>query len=540
MPIYTYPAHVFHQYAATKDKAHARLVHFTAPAAEIRAWAGIPRKGWHLRALYQRILNPNRESQISKFFSKSSGRSFGNLSPTAITIALGDDVVVPKKDGSFELSLTIEDPPPAEDIPSELQALAERIYPVHLERLDARLRKAISAFANGNTSEDDITQEIESDDYVGQFVLDLVQLASDPLEYLERRQILDDSARQKLLDSLYDLSKPALIVDGQHRVVGASQAHGPKVSFLICAMPDCSWAEQTFQFVVINEEAKSVPASVLYDIFGSSLTRAEATEIKSRLGRAGRSVDERIAAVVSMRDPESPFYGMVKVDLEGKPDSGRPFMSPRLLVELIEGSAKTKGFRTDDDFVKFVVAPSLPPGEQEGWWSDWEEGRWQEYWFALWRAVRDYFNEGDTKLWDPDKLQNLTKGVALKALQTLLIKEMTESAKGIQQQVADLVDVGVDEGQIQKIIGKRVLPPTPEAFYERVRESYLNGFPRAFFEKPWEKSLDTQAGFDALYSVMQTTWSSYSSGKGNTRYPYWKNAQVFAVAERSSRSRSKD
>lgn len=54
-----YPAITFHQYESTgNDDA---LIFFAAPAKALAAWAGIPRKGWHVRMLYQRWITPSRE-----------------------------------------------------------------------------------------------------------------------------------------------------------------------------------------------------------------------------------------------------------------------------------------------------------------------------------------------------------------------------------------------------------------------------------------------------------------------------------------------
>src|SRR5207244_2583985 len=88
-----FPAIEFHQYGDGKDD---RLVMFAAPADVLVAWAGIPRKGWRLRALYQRWLTPGREQEVKQFWRdaaayKRNGHRY-LLGPTALTLAATTDI----------------------------------------------------------------------------------------------------------------------------------------------------------------------------------------------------------------------------------------------------------------------------------------------------------------------------------------------------------------------------------------------------------------------------------------------------------------
>src|SRR5262249_45418806 len=59
-------------------------------------------------------------------------------------------------------------------------------------------------------------------------------------------------------EALVDLAKPATLIDGQHRIKGAElcERHIP---FAVCALFDCSWPEQVFQFTVVNYTQKGIP-----------------------------------------------------------------------------------------------------------------------------------------------------------------------------------------------------------------------------------------------------------------------------------------
>src|SRR5262249_12738666 len=161
------------------------------------------------------------------------------------------------------------------------------------------------------------------------------------------------------------------------------------------------------------------------------------------LGPAGKDVERRIAAVVAYRDEESPFANMVQLRVEDLPPTIKPYLSPRLIVDLIDGSRGVRGFRSDAEFVQSVVEPSLGDGEDRAVWTAWYGGRWRLYWYAMWRAIRDYFNATAPSLWDPNDQSNLTKGVSLKVFQDLLLEEMIVRARAASEQADDLRQLGV-------------------------------------------------------------------------------------------------
>src|SRR5438552_1357292 len=136
-------------------------------------------------------------------------------------------------------------------------------------------------------------------------------MSTDPTWFRDHYHV-SDSEVDELLKALEAISRPALVIDGQHRVVGAALSKVPVV-LPVVAIPNCSWMDQIYQFIVINEKAQRVEASLLTDIFGSSLTREEQDRLRDRLARARVDVEVRIAAVIAGRDPQSPFNNMVRL-----------------------------------------------------------------------------------------------------------------------------------------------------------------------------------------------------------------------------------
>ncbi len=445
-----------------------------------------------------------------------------------MTIAFTSSAIaVPHAAGPFKLILPVPEPPDLDAPEAELGRLASELYPHHLSRFTSEGQTQLEQFAAKSHTRAEFEATVAPDDYVALFVADLIELSHDPGRFLADRKIEADESK-RLLDALHELSKPALIVDGQHRVFGAADARSGDVSFLVCAMPSSSWRDQAFQFVVINEEARPVDATVLYDIFGSSLTRVEATDVRRRLGTAGKDVEKKIAAVVAYRDEDSPFFNMVELRVNDLPKSVKPFLSPRVIVDLIDGSRLCRAFRDDAEFLQWVVKPTLEEGETVMSWTAWHDGKWRDYWYAFWSAVRDYFNAKSPGLWDPKKQSNLTKGVALKTLQDLILDRMISNARKAASMANEMRNLGVEESIVQRLVEGTHIPPTAEAFYKRVKDEHLGGFPAKFYVRDWVKSLETAAGAEALKTVLSETFSSYVETGGSKKYPYWKNAQVFA------------
>jgi DGQHR domain-containing protein len=410
---------------------------------------------------------------------------------------------------------------------SELSRLAGLAEATQSSRLQASSRELVQLVKRGALGVDEARSRA-GEDYVARFVLDMVELTSDPEAFVAaRRELKHASAQKSLLQSLYELTKPVLIVDGQHRLLGAAHTKDRSVQFLVCAIPNCSWEEQVYQFVVINERAEKVNVTLLYDIFGSSLTNEEADRVRRRLGQAGADVEQRIAAVVSYRDTSSPFFEMVRVDLPDAPEAARGYLSPRTIADLIEGTRDTRGFRTDDEFLEHVVTSRMTRDK----WTSWNEGAWRKYWYAFWDAVREYFNEaGKTELWTPSAQTNLTKGVALRALQDLYLAEAAAAAKKTREFVAKVPDAL--KAAATAMVEETALPASVDAFRERILTKFLTGFPRDFFRREWQDSLDTSAGLESVRTVMRTTWEAYvdrgDSERKGPAYPYWSNANMFA------------
>ena len=517
----------FQQYqSGTNDD---QLVMFSAPAKAIASWAGIPRKGWNIRMLYQRWITQSREQELVGFWNVASTRDENNdfiLGPTALTIAIREQADI--EEGQIELEY--ESPlNPSQGVLENLQTIAGIVVPKIESRLSETQRHTFEQFKAQPLVELPDTEH----DYVLESIMQFAQMASDPNWFKETNE-LDDSAMEDIVVSLEALCRPALVVDGQHRLFGAAQSDN-EIWLPVVAIPNCNWAEQIYQFVVINEKAQRVETSLLTDIFGSSLTQEEQSSIRVKLERSNVQVEERIAAVIAARDSHSPFFNMVKLKLEGAPpDGAKPYVPESTVRILIEGGRSTIGWRTSDDFFEYYVSPTF---ESRPEWDSWTTGRWREYWFAFWRTAAEFYNQqaqiesgnGETLLWNPLEITNLTKSVTMRLFQKLFIEQAIERVKKVKQSRDLLIDV-IGRLRADEEIANRVkaiaIPDSTEGFSESVREWFLEqGVPVRFFTKAWRGSLDDAQGQTDLWDEMEKAYGYSQEGK---RY-HTRNVNVFAT-----------
>jgi hypothetical protein len=503
----------FHQFGSMASDDE--LLMFAASASDISKWAGIPRKGWRIRMLYQRWLTPVRELQVKDFWNAAGLPKNGErfiLGPTALIVGIqGPPTIVNNR-------LVIEHTPAVDftdDPASNLATLAAIVRPRVLPRLSDAQAAILRDFETDPKQESPPT----SHDYVFEFAFQLSQMIHDPQWFIDNNQIEPDDLKD-LIIALEAISRPALVIDGQHRLWGAANASIP-ITLPVIAIPNASWQEQIYQFVVINEKAQRVESSLLTDIFGSSLSKSEQNALRTRLERADVNIEPRIAATIANRDPASPFYNLVRVRLEGDPPSGiQPYITDLTIRLLIEGGARgTRGWRADDDFYDTYVRPTMPKREE---WDSWATGKWRDYWFAFWESVRDFYNDQANQmkkepLWTADGQSNLTKAVGLRTLQTLFIVKAIERINKVRA-IEDVLREELGDDLAAEHLKKRVqalaIPPTIDAFKSQVREWFLEkGVPVRVFTKPWKKSLDDEAGREDVWTELERAFDLTQKGQ---------------------------
>ena len=522
-----YPVIPFHQFAGG-DQDDDLLYLFAAPASAIAAWAGIPRKGWRVRMLYQRWVTQGREREVKAFWDDAGSYvSEGHrylLGPTALTLAATGQPDV--SGGGIALNYH----PPFTTADSEFDTLSKAATAA-LETIKPRLETAemVQLAEYGNDMSYQPTEY--QPNHVLSSAIQIAQMAYDPEAFCSNNTISPEE-RGELLEALEALCRPALVVDGQHRLLGAALSKH-NVTLPVVLIPNANWLEQIYQFVVINETAKRVPSDLLTDIFGNSLTPKEQTKVRGWLTKSHVQVEARIAAVVAGSHNESPFNGLVALKL-GKDQRPQGYITETTIRQLIEGGrGNTPGWRTDASFYENVVRHTISDAEQ---WEAWTSGRWREYWFTFWSEVGDFYNEQATNgsLWGPQQ-SNLTKAVTLRLMQELFMSTWIEDAKSTQRAAHSLEEVLASRMPADEIsaivhaeVAKSALPDDLTIFRRAVRERFLaKGVPVRVFEKTWVKSLDDEQGIADLRAELR---KAYDLSQRGERYKA-QNKAVFSVED---------
>lgn len=105
-----------------------------------------------------------------------------------------------------------------------------------------------------------------------------------------------------------DHLKPALIVDGQHRLYGISDFSQEDLPLLVVSLINAPLQEQAFQFVVINNKAVKVPTNNVRAI----IANIDEEDLQNRLLKAGVSYGEKSPVLRDINDlPTSPFQDLL-------------------------------------------------------------------------------------------------------------------------------------------------------------------------------------------------------------------------------------
>lgn len=443
------------------------LLLFVAPASDIRTWAGVPRKAFDYQHGFQRTLNPGRVGDVARYFSDDQR----NISPTSVVVGFTgaveiDSAAAGGTDDLVKVRITLPDfagmalPELADLALAELRnrldgdvadqidqnidvAFAEAARLLDDEVVDERF--GIDETAVDQTSSG-LDWDVDSRSYLADFYAQL-------LGY--RREIQPWPEEAELREVLYSLLRPAIIVDGQHRVFGGAHAD-PEMRFAVCAIPNSSWAESVYQFVVINQKAKPIKPAFLSSIIATSLNAEEIASVYDRLKTS--KIDVARAEVMDRvdTDPMSPFRGMIDFEVEHSPGFLQ-FPGMSRLARDFQGMPRTH-------------AGLLPGGEWEN-----VEGDWFDHFFAFWRGIRTYFEDQDDRLWrkpTPDNPNNLLKIVTLQEIQGLMLNLWADT---------------------------RVFKFRNVAATEQAAHDIWSDFPSNFFTDEWRlKGLQTSVGRQML------------------------------------------
>ena len=486
-----------------------------AAASEILEWCDVPRAKGDYMAGYQRVLDQKRTGDLATYLRLSSN----NIVPGAVIVAIDSDYIdiTDAGDGLFAISIR-ED---TRDFPTKLQELwgsfTTRLTDEELSSADIEFSSVSdqdtseTASAPGERSgndEDDLTSASDADfddpaedadfaDVLGSVEAvaeeDDTDEGSFPSSYLaslakELTAAVDDWSglppdRQRAIESYIDgVSKPGLIIDGQHRVFGAKDVSEHEIYLPLVLLPGLAFAEQVFQFYVLNSKAKPLRPTELRRIVSTSLTNAEITELYDRFRAAGIEAEEARWTLRLSTHPSSPFQGRIDFGY-GEPGAIIPENVADQVVRAFMKMPKAR-------YRQLIT----PLGDR---WEDTDQRLEIFFWF--WNAIKAVYQEAWTdaeERADSGEKAQLFMKVALLTLQTFLLDRF----------VTALPYRGGDEA-----------PPlmTQDEVTSMVN-STLTNLPAEFFTREWrQKQIDTGEGRKLLYAAMEMVWNNQGKMHGN-------------------------
>jgi hypothetical protein len=438
------------------------LLTFCASAEEIRSWAGVPTKTERFHGGFQRALT-DRYKKISQFFDT------GNSSPTSIVVAFRagaltlDDLAHPSSwpntanglvtTPTFaQVSFSADDSDPDSAALGELRTAVCAMLKPRLEESGDTTEEEAGQEEDEDTSEEDVPEleDAPSEDGDDEQVLDvghsklrqfynflsnpeavdgwLAEQNAKKTEITARgprgrteREFIQVEPESRLRTALVSLLKPAMIVDGQHRVSGAYHAENGPITFNVCAIKDADWVEQVFQFVVLNKLARPISSSFLTALLNTSLTNSEVGRITDKLKAVGLQETDRILMQVVNFDQRSPFASMVSQpgDMAGVNNRGK-LSDKGMLAVAKRWYGLANGPNSAAEVTMFM--PALGETQLMKARQKWRAGTsvWSQYFFAFWSVVKErYQPEG---AWQQGVGFNLLYIVTLQTLQSMFLE----------------------------------------------------------------------------------------------------------------------
>jgi len=448
------------------------VVMFSAPAVEIERWAAIPQRrrieatgGAIETAGFQRESKGARIHEIARFMADHTNVI---QNPLLTSIQEDDKVRIDiDDDGTCEVWI--------DDVDFRHYTLAELIDQVRqqlIKRLPDLERRSVPTaiidnlregfaehYADDGAEADDIDSASEDDeDENGPDEADngdAAEIVSGLFH--EETQVVDFydelNARSVVLkelgevganltsiagftrDYLESLLRPVVLVDGQHRLLGALEAIALEMqseagrdkqaayiseglepvaaadrlarevsrSLPISLLATPSPAEHVFQFVVVNQKATPMSNALLGTIVSTSLTNEELDGIALRLAAAGIKLDSSRAVAYLTRSPDSPFSGLVSTGVGGDRPRALPWSVMLRLANMVRDLEGGKSFHPP--YVDYVKAWSkqhfaktgLVPEDIEDRLEHWRrnDGPWRRLFIALHTKIRDYFGDAN-------------------------------------------------------------------------------------------------------------------------------------------------
>ena len=410
-------------------------------ADELLEWADVPSAQHDYMAGYQRIYSQERAKQITDFLELDPA----NIIPGAIIVTVNEDAIVVSEvqPGVSRLQISVKD--------KDFDTVLSEVYQNFKGRLSEEEIASLQISEDGSIAAvlDEDTGGVP-DSYLATLSEELGRAVADFNE-------LEESRQMAIKNYISSVSKPGLIIDGQHRVFGAKDVSKNSVRLPIVLLPGLSFAEQVFHFYVLNNKAKPLSPTELRRTISTSLTNKEIAGLWNRFDDAGVNPEATRWTHKMNTSPASPFFGLIDFGLGG---SG--FLKENVAYQLVSRfmNMSRKYRQLHINIPAFSIAK--------------DDSR-LDYFYDIWGAIRDRYQEA----WD---LGVATEGSQLFYKASLLV---------LQDFVLDRL-IGATE---LRAIDGRPSPMEESTDLRRTVNGVLSNLPEEFFTTEWQvKQMDTAPG----------------------------------------------
>lgn len=438
-------------------------------AQTLLKWCDVPRKKESFMAGYQRELG-DRHEKIAQFFRADPEH---NIIPNSVIIAAREDAISFEPAGTpgqFICKIRVEEKSFSDLLASMIQNLKARLSAEELASIAIRDQDA-------EGSEEDEEESTPPESYLATIVQQLENANGD-------LDGIGAEFKAAVEDYVQGVSKPGLIIDGQHRVFGAKNVSEFDINLPVVLLPGLDYREQVFHFYVLNNKAKPLTKTELRTIVATSLSKREIGELYDRFKQVGVTA-EQTEWTFRMNEAEySPFKGLINFALPGSRGVIPENVAYQVVSKFLNPHKKHKLLFKD------VAA-----------WNAGDGSQWAyrlETFFALWRGVKAKYPVAWAKAVAGENGQILQK-VNLLVLQEYLIDTLNSemprrSARGEASPFAD-----------------------PEQLEEEIGFA-LEFLKEDFYLKEWRlKGLDTATGHTAFRTAVADAIAGQSSNLGNMR-----------------------
>lgn len=507
MKTLTYYGYVYKQNPKSPD-----LFAFVASVDELMPLCGVARKGEHNLTNYQRSLDVGRVTkELHPFFKHPE-----NCSPTAVVLSLQEtplckitfeDAVIAGMPTDFPYTfkkLIIEFTDPAtlskDQVLSHMKAfldrrlIGEEVSPddedLNSEMLEDEVlvESAESELVqNGDSVETDAIEEGTNGD-------EPTEIGTSMLRNIRRQLDSPDQVNADMLDAYRDMLKPALIIDGQHRLFGSASVE-ENIPFLFCALVEPEWKEQVFQFTVINDKATGIPKPFITSLAGISLTTSELDLLRNRLSEAGIKLWEVEVMQRLGFDSRSPLQGLIDFRVQ-KGSSG----SHGLGYVTIKNLGKMWYEATPPATVLLRMMDKIyrPVGRKKAITKKTAQSHLQsDHWFDLycrfWNKTRDRF-ESDG-LWSLGS--NFMNATVLLMFQSAFLTQLSSN----YELTIDKIEGDTPDERTLKVVAE----------YDEVVVNFLKKFSAEHLSKTFRPSLNHSDGRKDLLDYFTKIWMKQST-----------------------------